>query len=110
MGIVWKTSCFIEFYEYSSQLIPSIYRFKANSDRSLPLKALAFRGEELEILVLHYTHFLLIIKGSFQLLIGVQDEDSCGRSVLGETPQERMRRGSPTARGKRRPARKSTAV
>jgi hypothetical protein len=26
---------------------------------------------------------------SFQLLIGVQDEDSCGRSELGETPQER---------------------
>ncbi|WP_338023915.1 hypothetical protein [Bacillus mesophilus] len=28
--------------------------------------------------------------------------DSCGKSGLGETPQERMRRGgSPTARGKR---------
>jgi hypothetical protein len=24
----------------------------------------------------------------FQLLIGVEDEDSCGKSVLGETPQE----------------------
>jgi hypothetical protein len=46
-----------------------------------------------------------------QLLIGVQDEDSCGKSELGETPQERMRRGgSPTARGKRSLARKSKAV
>jgi hypothetical protein len=26
--------------------------------------------------------------GRFQRLIGVQDEDSCGRSELGETPQE----------------------
>ncbi|MEL3973883.1 hypothetical protein AAEO50_16485 [Rossellomorea oryzaecorticis] len=44
-------------------------------------------------------------------MIGVEDEDSCGKSVLGETPQERMRRGgSPTARGKRSLPRKSTAV
>jgi hypothetical protein len=27
--------------------------------------------------------------GIFPALIGVQDEDSCGKSELGETPQER---------------------
>ncbi|WP_238159207.1 hypothetical protein [Priestia megaterium] len=44
-------------------------------------------------------------------MIGGQDEDSCGESGTGETPQERKQRGgSPAARGKRRLARKSTAV
>ncbi|QSX21594.1 hypothetical protein [Priestia megaterium] len=44
-------------------------------------------------------------------MIGGQNEDSCGKSGTGETPQERMRRGgSPAARGKRSLARKSTAV
>ncbi|MCQ9281015.1 hypothetical protein NQ129_04440 [Priestia aryabhattai] len=44
-------------------------------------------------------------------MIGEQDEDSCGKSGRGETPQERMRRGgSASARGKRSLARKSTAV
>ncbi|MFE7818836.1 hypothetical protein ICR95_24715 [Priestia megaterium] len=44
-------------------------------------------------------------------MIGGQDEDSCGKSGTGETPQERKRRGgSAPARGKRRLARKSTAV
>ncbi|WP_258006072.1 hypothetical protein [Priestia megaterium] len=44
-------------------------------------------------------------------MIGGQDEDSCGKSGTGETPQERMRRGgSAAARGKRSLARKSTAV
>ncbi|MFT7826541.1 MULTISPECIES: hypothetical protein [Priestia] len=44
-------------------------------------------------------------------MIGGQDEDSCGKSGTGETPQERKRRGgSPAARGKRSLARKSTAV
>ncbi|MFS2172344.1 hypothetical protein [Priestia megaterium] len=44
-------------------------------------------------------------------MIGEQDEDSCGESVIGETPQERkLRGGSPPARGKRSLARKSTAV
>ncbi|MBY0076424.1 MULTISPECIES: hypothetical protein [Priestia] len=44
-------------------------------------------------------------------MIGGQDEDSCGKSGTGETPQERKRRGgSAAARGKRRLARKSTAV
>ncbi|MCZ8493270.1 hypothetical protein [Priestia megaterium] len=44
-------------------------------------------------------------------MIGGQDEDSCGKSGIGETPQERKRRGgSPGARGKRSLARKSTAV
>ncbi|WP_280146989.1 hypothetical protein [Priestia megaterium] len=44
-------------------------------------------------------------------MIGGQDEDSCGKSGIGETPQERERRGgSPAARGKRSLARKSTAV
>ncbi|MBY0076236.1 MULTISPECIES: hypothetical protein [Priestia] len=44
-------------------------------------------------------------------MIGEQDEDSCGKSGTGETPQERERRGgSPAARGKRSLARKSTAV
>ncbi|AQU75444.1 MULTISPECIES: hypothetical protein [Priestia] len=44
-------------------------------------------------------------------MIGGQDEDSCGKSGTGETPQERKQRGgSPTARGKRSLARKSTAV
>ncbi|WP_460093388.1 hypothetical protein [Priestia megaterium] len=48
---------------------------------------------------------------SFQQLIGGQDEDSCGKSGTGETPQERKRRGgSPAARGKRSLARKSTAM
>ncbi|CAK8586016.1 hypothetical protein [Priestia megaterium] len=44
-------------------------------------------------------------------MIGEQDEDSCGESGIGETLQERLRRGgSPAARGKRSLARKSTAV
>ncbi|MFQ6386279.1 hypothetical protein [Priestia aryabhattai] len=44
-------------------------------------------------------------------MIGGQDEDSCGKSETGETPQERKRRGgSSAARGKRSLARKSTAV
>ncbi|MCM3769777.1 hypothetical protein AB3N02_09760 [Priestia aryabhattai] len=44
-------------------------------------------------------------------MIGGQGEDSCGRSGIGETPQERERRGgSSAARGKRSLARKSTAV
>ncbi|WP_209368522.1 MULTISPECIES: hypothetical protein [Priestia] len=44
-------------------------------------------------------------------MIGGQGEDSCGKSGTGETPQERKRRGgSVAARGKRRLARKSTAV
>ncbi|WP_265589376.1 hypothetical protein [Priestia megaterium] len=42
-------------------------------------------------------------------MIGGQDEDSCGKSGTGETPQE-LRGGSPAARGKRSLARKSTAV
>ncbi|MFE4122500.1 hypothetical protein [Priestia sp. YIM B13486] len=44
-------------------------------------------------------------------MIGGHGEDSCGKSGTGETPQEHKRRGgSPTARGKRSLARKSTAV
>ncbi|MDU9694503.1 MULTISPECIES: hypothetical protein [Priestia] len=44
-------------------------------------------------------------------MIGEQDEDSCGKSGTGETPQERKRRGGSTAaRGKRSLARKSTAL
>ncbi|PVE66105.1 hypothetical protein [Priestia megaterium] len=44
-------------------------------------------------------------------MIGGQDEDSCGKSGTGETPQERKRRGgSSSAPGKRSLARKSTAV
>ncbi|MCY9026303.1 hypothetical protein MOF32_25750 [Priestia megaterium] len=44
-------------------------------------------------------------------MIGGQDEDSCGKSGIGETPQERTRRGgSPAARRKRSLARKSTAL
>ncbi|MGG2087327.1 hypothetical protein ABFY59_10080 [Priestia aryabhattai] len=44
-------------------------------------------------------------------MIGGQDEDSCGKSETGETPQERKRRGgSSAARGKRSLARQSTAV
>ncbi|MGE6829778.1 hypothetical protein ACQKGA_08310 [Priestia megaterium] len=44
-------------------------------------------------------------------MIGGQGEDSCGKSGIGETPQERKRReGSTAARGKRSLARKSTAV
>jgi hypothetical protein len=31
---------------------------------------------------------LNIIFNRFQLLVGVQDEDSCGKSETGETPQE----------------------
>ncbi|MDG0058372.1 hypothetical protein [Priestia sp. P5] len=43
-------------------------------------------------------------------MIGGQDEDSCGKSGTGETPQEHTRRGgSLPARGKQRLARKSTA-
>ncbi|AYE50622.1 hypothetical protein OEA_12805 [Priestia megaterium NCT-2] len=38
------------------------------------------------------------------------DEDSCGKSGTGETPQERKPRGSAPARGKRSLARKSAAV
>ncbi|MDY0941272.1 hypothetical protein [Priestia megaterium] len=44
-------------------------------------------------------------------MIGEQGEDSCGKSGIGESPQERKRRGgSSAARGKRSLARKSTAV
>ncbi|WP_276319793.1 hypothetical protein [Priestia megaterium] len=44
-------------------------------------------------------------------MIGEQDEDSCGKSGIDETPQERKRRGgSSTARGKRSLAWKSTPV
>ncbi|MCM3542008.1 hypothetical protein [Priestia megaterium] len=44
-------------------------------------------------------------------MIGGQDEDSCGKSGTGETPQERKRRGgSAAACGKRSLARKSTAA
>ncbi|WP_195780963.1 hypothetical protein [Priestia megaterium] len=44
-------------------------------------------------------------------MIGGRDEDSCGKSGIGETPQERTRRGgSASSRGKRSLARKSTAV
>ncbi|MDC7771309.1 hypothetical protein [Priestia megaterium] len=44
-------------------------------------------------------------------MIGGQGEDSCGKSGIGETPQEHKRQGgSPPARGKRSLARKSTAV
>ncbi|WP_279305801.1 hypothetical protein [Priestia megaterium] len=44
-------------------------------------------------------------------MIGGQDEDFCGKSGIGETPQEHKRqRGSTAARGKRSLARKSTAV
>ncbi|UYV53897.1 hypothetical protein [Priestia megaterium] len=43
-------------------------------------------------------------------MIGGQDEDSCGKSGTGETPQERKGRGgSAAARGKQSLARKSTA-
>ncbi|MGG0449347.1 hypothetical protein ABEY82_03110 [Priestia megaterium] len=44
-------------------------------------------------------------------MVGGQGEDSCGKSGIGENPQEHERRGgSPAARGKRSLARKSTAV
>ncbi|WP_165802507.1 hypothetical protein [Priestia megaterium] len=44
-------------------------------------------------------------------MIGGQGEDSCGKSGISETPQERKRRGgSPSARGKRSLAWKSTAA
>ncbi|MGG2089381.1 hypothetical protein ABFY59_20620 [Priestia aryabhattai] len=44
-------------------------------------------------------------------MIGGQDEDSCGKSGIGETLQDRKRQGgSPAARGKRSLARKSIAV
>ncbi|WP_302053386.1 hypothetical protein [Priestia megaterium] len=44
-------------------------------------------------------------------MIGGQGEDSCGKSEIGEIPQERQRRGgSLTVRGKRSLVRKSTAV
>ncbi|MGE1194309.1 hypothetical protein ACQJ18_06390 [Priestia megaterium] len=43
-------------------------------------------------------------------MIGGQDEDSCGKSGRGETPQRKRRGGSPTARGKRSLAWKSQAV
>ncbi|MEW4209458.1 hypothetical protein Q0O85_13000 [Priestia megaterium] len=44
-------------------------------------------------------------------MIGGQDEDSCGKSGTGETPQEHKRRGgSSSARGKRSLAWKSPAV
>ncbi|MEB4859962.1 hypothetical protein ABFY54_07230 [Priestia megaterium] len=44
-------------------------------------------------------------------MIGGQGEDSCGKSGIGETPQERKRRGgSPAACGKRSLAWKLTAV
>ncbi|WP_460092841.1 hypothetical protein [Priestia megaterium] len=43
-------------------------------------------------------------------MVGGQGEDSCGKSGLGETPQERKPRGgSAAARGKRSLARKATA-
>jgi len=45
----------------------------------------------------------------FQRLIGVQDEDSCGKSSLCETPQA-CRGGSRATRGKRSLERKSLTV
>ncbi|WP_074440071.1 hypothetical protein [[Bacillus] enclensis] len=42
-------------------------------------------------------------------MIGVQDEDSCGKSSLCETPQA-CRGGSRATRGKRSHARKSIAL
>jgi hypothetical protein len=51
MEIVWKTGCFIEFYEFSRWKIPFnllIERVIINIDRSFALQALAFRGEEVE--------------------------------------------------------------
>ncbi|MGC9932398.1 hypothetical protein [Priestia aryabhattai] len=48
---------------------------------------------------------------SFRLLIEGKGEDSCGKSVTDETPQECKRRGgSAPAPGKRSLAWKSTAV
>jgi hypothetical protein len=52
---------------------------------------------------------VMFVYGTFQLLIGVEDEDSCGRSGQCETPQA-CRGGSRVTRGKRSLARKSTAV
>ncbi|MEG8978457.1 hypothetical protein U8Y98_17255 [Priestia megaterium] len=44
-------------------------------------------------------------------MIGGKGEVSCGKSGIGETPQERTRRGgSPAAREKRSLAWKSTAM
>ncbi|MBY0062196.1 hypothetical protein [Priestia aryabhattai] len=44
-------------------------------------------------------------------MIGGQGEDSCGKSGISETPQERERRGGSTsARGKRSLAWKSTVA
>ncbi|MEI2378704.1 hypothetical protein [Priestia megaterium] len=44
-------------------------------------------------------------------MIGGKGEDSCGKSGIGENPQERTRRGGSSAtRGKRSLARKSTAM
>ncbi|MEM5000742.1 MULTISPECIES: hypothetical protein [Priestia] len=44
-------------------------------------------------------------------MIGGKGEDSCGKSGIGETPQERTQRGgSPAAREKRSLAWKSTAM
>ncbi|MBK0006555.1 MULTISPECIES: hypothetical protein [Priestia] len=43
-------------------------------------------------------------------MIGEQDEDSCGKISIDETPQEHKRRGgSSAARGKRSLAQNSTA-
>ncbi|MFF2440105.1 hypothetical protein [Priestia megaterium] len=44
-------------------------------------------------------------------MVGGQGEDSCVKSGIGESSQERKRRGgSPAARGKRSLAQKSTAL
>ncbi|RLQ96183.1 hypothetical protein D9X91_07785 [Falsibacillus albus] len=51
----------------------------------------------------------LLVFDTFQLLIGVQDEDSGGISGTGETPQRSEEAHRPP-RGKRSLARKSTAV
>jgi hypothetical protein len=65
-------------------------------------------GKLVRVIILFNVHLSL---STLQRLIGVQDEDSCGKSETGETPQERMQRGgSPAARGKRSLARKSLAV
>ncbi|MFP7732193.1 hypothetical protein ACLHDF_01980 [Priestia aryabhattai] len=57
--------------------------------------------------------FTLMVNVDFMYIFisGGQAEDYCVKSCIGETPQERTRRGgSPAARGKRSLARKSTAV
>jgi hypothetical protein len=71
--------------------------------------SMLFNKREFDFFVYMYLFNLVFMPQPFQRLIGVEDEDSCGKSSLCETPQA-CRGGSRATRGKRSLPRKSKAV